>query len=281
MDPRAPTHAERMASRDGYFSPESVIRRVANSLVVPLLGGGAAVLLQVAHPLVAVGVVEHSDYRNDLWRRLARTLHAFYLVVYGTRQEADGAAARVRAAHGHVHGVTGRSLGRFPAGTRYSAAEPELMLWVHATLVEASLAAYGRFVQELSREEEERYYGEMALVARMFGTPGSAIPASFADFRDYFGTAVESGDICVTEPAREVASVILKAPLPAPLRLLAPVHRLSTAALLPPKLREGYGLRWTPGRERALPTAARSLELTAAPLLRIASRLAPPRRLAA
>ena len=68
------THAERMASRDGYFAPDSVIRRVGTSPLVPLLGGGPAVLLQVAHPLVAAGLVDHLDYRRDLWRRLLRTL---------------------------------------------------------------------------------------------------------------------------------------------------------------------------------------------------------------
>jgi uncharacterized protein (DUF2236 family) len=267
-----------MASRDGYFAPKSVIRRVGNTLVVPLLGGGPAVLLQVAHPLVAAGIVEHSDYKNDLWRRLVRTLQALYLIVYGTSQEASQAAATVQAVHAHVHGVTRQALGRFPAGTRYSASQPDLMLWVHATLVQASLAAYERFVQGLSPEEEERYYQEMALVARIFGTPASVIPDSFDHFREYFRSEVESGDICVTGPARDVASVILHAPLPAPLRLLAPAHRLSTAGLLPPKLREDYDLRWTTLHERALPLAARSLQLSATPLLHIASKLAPPTR---
>jgi uncharacterized protein (DUF2236 family) len=171
-----------MRSREGYFVPESVIRRVGNTLIVPLLGGGPAVLLQVAHPLVAAGVVEHSDYRSDLWRRLVRTLQALYLIVYGTRQEAEQAAATVKAVHAHVHGVTRQALGRFPAGTSYSASQPELMLWVHATLVQASLTAYERFVEELSPEEEERYYQEMALVARIFGAPASVIPGSFGDF---------------------------------------------------------------------------------------------------
>src|SRR5207247_929578 len=73
------THAERLASRDGYFPPESVIRRLGNTPVTPFLGGGTAVLLQVAHPLVAAGVAAHSDYQHDLWRRLARTLRALYL----------------------------------------------------------------------------------------------------------------------------------------------------------------------------------------------------------
>jgi uncharacterized protein (DUF2236 family) len=130
----------------------------------------------------------------------------------------------------------------------------------------------------LSPEEEERYYQEMALVARIFGTPASVIPGSLGEFREYFRVEIESGAIWVTRPAREVAAVILEAPLPAPLRLLAPAHRLSTAGLLPPKLREDYGLRWTPLHELALPLAARTPHLSAAPLLRMASKLAPPAR---
>jgi uncharacterized protein (DUF2236 family) len=267
-----------MASRDGYVVPDSVIRRVGNTPIVPLLGGGPAVLLQVAHPLVAAGVVEHSDYRSDLWHRLVRTLRALYLIVYGTRQEAEQAGATVQAVHAQIRGVTRQSLGRFPAGTPYSASEPELMMWVHATLVQASLAAYEGFAGELSPEEEERYYQEMALVARIFGTPASVIPGSLDEFREYFRVELESGAICVTRPACEVASVILEAQLPAPLRLLAPAHRVSTAGLLPPKLREDYGLRWTPLHELALPLAARTLHLSAAPLLRMASKLAPPAR---
>jgi uncharacterized protein (DUF2236 family) len=269
------THRERIASRDGYFAPESAIRRVGDTPIVPLLGGGTAVLLQVAHPLVAAGVVEHSDYHNDLWSRLLRTLRALYLIVYGTKQEAEDAAAVVRAVHAHVHGVTREPFGRFPAGTAYSASMPELMLWVHATLVQASLSAYVRFVERLSPEEEERYYREMAFVARLFGTPDSVIPRSLDEFREYFASEVEGDDICVTNPARDVASVILQAPMPAPLRLLAPAHRLSTAGLLPSRLREEYGLRWSTLHERSLPLAARSLKLGATPLLYIASRLAP------
>ena len=98
-DPTLRTHAERLASRDGYFAPESVIRRVGNSPVTPFLGGGAAVLLQVAHPLVAAGVADHSGFDRDLWRRLVRTLRALYLITFGTKAEADQAAARVRAVH--------------------------------------------------------------------------------------------------------------------------------------------------------------------------------------
>jgi uncharacterized protein (DUF2236 family) len=281
-DPAARTHAERLASRDGYFAPESVIRRIGTSPLTPVLGGGPAVLLQVAHPLVAAGVVEHSDYRHDLWRRLGRTLRALYLIAFGTKREAERAGAVVHAVHARVHGTTRERLGRFPAGTPYSASDPQLMLWVHATLVEVSLAVYQRFVQPLSGADEERYYEEMAVVARLFGTPAEVIPPSLAEFREYVAAELAGGMIAVTPPARRVATVIRAAPLPAPLRVLVPAHRLSTAGLLPPGLREEYGLRWSRLHDRALGVAARSLRLTATPALIAASRFAPlPRELAA
>jgi uncharacterized protein (DUF2236 family) len=277
-DPRGRSHAERLASRDGYFAPESVIRRVGNSPLTPFLGGGPAVLLQVAHPLVAAGVVHHSDYRRDLWRRLARTLRTLYLIAYGTKEEAERAGEVVQAVHAHVHGKTQTQLGRFPPGTPYAASDPELMLWVHATLVEASLSVYQRFVRVLSPADQERYYREMALVARLFGTPASAIPPSLADFRDYFAAQIAGETITVTAPARDVAAVILEAPLPAPMRVLVPAHRLSTAGLLPARLRQEYGLRWSHLHELALPLAARSVRLTTTPVLIAASRLSPPPR---
>jgi uncharacterized protein (DUF2236 family) len=262
-------------SRDGYFRPESVIRRIGNSPLTPFLGGGPAVLLQVAHPLVAAGVVQHSDFQRDLWRRLVRTLRALYLIAFGTKAEAERAGEIVRAVHAHVAGTTKTRLGRFPAGTRYSASDPELMLWVHATLVHSSLEVYERFVEPLPSEDEERYYREMGIVAELFGTPPSVIPRSLADFREYLASELDGPNLSATVPARKVAAVIFEADLPAPLRVLVPAHRLATAGLLPQRLRDEYGLRWTPLHEYALPLAARSVRALAAPVLFAASRMAP------
>jgi uncharacterized protein (DUF2236 family) len=272
------SHAERLASRDGYFSPESVIRRVGNSPLVPLLGGGPAVLLQVAHPLVAAGVVSHSDYRNNLWGRLRRTLRALYLIVYGSKQEGEGAAEAVRAVHARVQGATQEQLGPFPAGTPYSAADPDLMLWVHATLVSSSLAVQRRFVKRLAASEEEQYYQQMALVARLFGVPSDTIPNTLGDFSEYVEAQLAGQTICVTAPARDVAAVILEAPLPAPLRPLVPAHRLATAALLPASIRSQYGLPWNRQRAVALGVFVPSLRLSAVPLFKAAGhvRLLPP-----
>ena len=261
-----------MLSRDGYFSPESVIRRIGNDPLVPLLGGGPAVLLQVAHPLVAAGVVAHSDYRRDLWRRLLRTLRAVYLIVYGNKAEAERAGAAVQAVHARVVGRTTEQMGPFPPGTPYSASDPELMLWVHSTLVETALVIYRRFVGPLASGEDEAFYREMALVARLFGTPADVIPPTLADFHAYVRGELSGRNIVVTPAALDVAETVLDAPVRGPLRLAGPAHRLATAALLPPRLRREYGLRWSSAHAAALPVAARSLRLVVLPLARAADQ---------
>ena len=273
--PRERSHAERVASRDGYFAPESVIRRVGNTPVTPFLGGGAAVLLQVAHPLVAAGVADHSAYDRDVWRRLVRTLRALYMITFGSKAEAERAAGSVRAAHARVNGTIAQPLGVFPSGTRYSADDPELMLWVHATLVHASLCVYQRFEHKLSPADQASYYREMALVARLFGTPADVIPATLADHQDYFEAQIQSDTITVTEPAREIARVILRAPLPGPMRFVVPAHRLATAAHLPPRLREEYDLCLTPLNRPLLTAAGLGVRLGSWPMFRLASHLRP------
>jgi uncharacterized protein (DUF2236 family) len=118
----------------------------------------------------------------------------------------------VRAVHAAVQGRTEEQLGPFPAGTVYSAADPQLMLWVHATLVETSLAVVERFAGALSDAEREAYYGEMGIVARVFGVPPTVIPRTFADFREYLAAQLGGPEIVVTAPARDVAGAILRAP---------------------------------------------------------------------
>jgi len=274
-DAQARTHAERLASRDGYFAPESVIRRVANTPVTPFLGGGTAVLLQVAHPLVAAGVAEHSDFHRDLWRRLGRTLRALYMIAFGTKAEAERAGEAVRVVHGYVHGVLGSQLGCFPPGTAYSAEDPDLQLWVHATLVAASLSAYQRFERRLSAAEQESYYRDMAVVAQLFGTPAEVIPPTLAAFNEYFDARLDDGSIAITPVAREIGAVILDAPLPAPLSFFGPAHRLATAALLPPRLRREYGLSWSRRQAALLPLAGPAVRCSTWPIMLAAKHLRP------
>jgi uncharacterized protein (DUF2236 family) len=218
-------------------------------------------------------VVAHSDYREQLWRRLQRTLHALYLITYGTRGEADRVGAVVQAVHEHVQGTIPARLGRYPAGTPYSAADPELMLWVHATLVECSLAVYTRFVEPLSADEQEEYHGQMRTVGQIFGVPEPVLPRTLGEFREYFRAEVEGASIAVTRPARSVAEVILDPRLPPPMRLFGPAHRMACGGLMPPRLRREYRLRWSRAHELALPVAARGMRLAAVPVVRATAYL--------
>src|SRR4051794_5597271 len=149
-----------------------------------MLGGGRALLLQIAHPLVAAGVAEHSEFREDPWKRLEGTMNAVWSVVFGSRAQADRAAARVRAMHRRVNGTLTAPMGAFPAGTAYSALDPDLLLWVHATLVDSALLVHSQWVRPLSEAEQRAYYEDMKTCARLFGTPDEVMPATLADFHE-------------------------------------------------------------------------------------------------
>ena len=133
---------------EGLFRRGCWLRRVSGEPVL-LFGGGRALLLEIAHPLVAAGVAEHSSYRTDPFGRLQRTLEAMSAIVFRDRAAALAAARSVERAHQRVTGRLAAPAGRFAAGTPYSGRDPELMLWVWATLVDTALAVYERFVETL------------------------------------------------------------------------------------------------------------------------------------
>ena len=250
----------------GYFSPESAVWRIARESVL-MLGGGYALLMQAAHPLVAAGIVAHSSFRERPWRRLAATMSAIYTVVYGTRAEADRVAARVRAIHAGVQGSIPARLGLYPAGTRYAACEPRLLLWVHGTLVETALVMHETFVRPLGEEERQAFYEDMKVVAQLFGTPVSVLPGSFGDFQVYQRERLESGEIVVTDAAREVAESVLRPPVTVALRPALEALGLLTAGLLPEGLREQYDLPWDRARAALLAASAQALRRAVLPLL--------------
>lgn len=232
-----------------------------------MLGGGRALLMQVAHPLVAAGVAEHSGYGEDPWKRLEGTMRAVWTVVFGTRAQADRAAARVRAMHGRVHGVLAEAAGPFPAGTPYSALDPALLAWVHATLVDTALLVHDQWVRPLSEPERAAYYEGMKTCARLFGTPPEAIPPTLAAFRDYMDERLASDELCVTDTAREIAATVLRPPLPLVLRPAMEAVNLVTASLLPPRLRRDYGIPWDPARAALLAGSRTWVRRVAMPLL--------------
>ncbi len=250
----------------GYFSPGSAVWQIARESVL-MLGGGYALLMQAAHPLVAAGIVAHSSFRESPWRRLAGTMSAIYTVVYGTRAEADWAAARVRAIHVAVQGSIPERLGLYPAGTRYAAHEPRLLLWVHGTLVDTALVMHETFVRPLGEQEREAFYEDMKVVAQLFGTPASVVPGTFSDFRASQRERLASGEIVVTDAAREVAETVLRPPVTVALRPALEALGVLTAGLLPESLREQYDLPWDRARAALLAASAHALRRAVLPLL--------------
>jgi uncharacterized protein (DUF2236 family) len=259
----------------GLFGPGTVTWRV-NREGALLIGGGRALLLQVAHPLVAAGVAEHSNYREDPWGRLYRTLDLTTRIVFGTTEQASEAAERIWNVHGRVRGVTTEDGGRYPRGTPYDARDPELLMWVHATLVDTTMLVYTRYVGPLPVAERDRWYEEQKLLGEQFGVPRERQPETWADFRRYFDEMVER-ELAVTDALRDVVDATLRPELPIVARPLVEAANLASVGLLPETLRDELGLSWGPRRERLL-EASRVLVRTLLPALPSLVREFPPAR---
>ena len=226
----------------GLFGPGSEVWRVGRERVL-LLGGPAALLLQLAHPLVAAGVAEHSRFADDPLARLRATLDATLTITFGDRVQARAAAVRVAAAHRRVQGHLRQAVGPWPAGTRYRARDPHAALWVHATLVATAVEVFDRLVAPLGDADRTRYYEEAKAFAALFGVTRRVLPPTWADFERYLAAMVEEG-LAVDRQARELAAAVLAVPsLGALPGLLDPVAPLA-AWLLPPRLRRAFGLAW-------------------------------------
>jgi uncharacterized protein (DUF2236 family) len=256
-------HAAIEVVEGGFYGPRSEAWRLNREAMLLLGAGPRALLLQIAHPLVAAGVAEHSDFRTDPWARLSGTLRSYLRIVYGTADAARGEIQRLNELHRGIRGSILDPGARARHGRRYSALDPDLSLWVHATLVDSTIAAYDAWIEPLSRDEQARYYDETLPVGRAFGIPASRLPADLDAFETYLDDMLApGGPIEVGDLARELAHGILHPPLgPAVAAAGWPFDRLASAAdavparaygwlfwpsigLLPSHVREGYGFAW-------------------------------------
>lgn len=262
----------------GFFGPGSAAWSV-NREAILLAGGPRALLLQLAHPLVAAGVAEHSDFTADPLGRLRRTLTLTLALVFGTRQEALRSARAVRVAHERVRGVLTDATRRYPEGTPYRALDPALQLWVHATLVDSSLVTYHELVGPLSAALRRAAYQDSRRVADLLGIPAALVPPDLRSFRRYFRAMISGDELEVTPTAQRIARAVLHPSRPLWLRSASPLGVLLASALLPPRLRWEYGLPW--GRlERSAWVAARAGARSALRWLPDSLRLWPEARAA-
>ena len=242
-----------------------------------LLGGGRALLMQLAHPKVAAGVADHSRFMADPLARLMRTMETMRSIVFDDLPRAQASLDRLEGVHRQVRGTVGQP-DALPPGTPYSARDPELLLWVHATLVDSALATFGLFVKPLSVDERREYYRETKRLGILLGVPETKLPESFEEFGAYMKETIDSDAIAVGSTAIALSQAILH-PRPLVLKPFAPLSALITAGLLPPKLRQAYGLVWNARRERILRLVAGSTR-AALPLVPSVLRVVPRARAA-
>ena len=227
--------------------------------IVLVAAWGPAILLQLAHPLLARAIADHSAFRDGRYgrvTRLYRTVDAMLRLCFGTDDDARAVAARINAIHDRVHGHLPSGAGAFPAGTSYSAHDPALLTWVHVTLVHMNLRVYELFVAPMSPQEKDRYCSEASWIEPSLGIPQGVLPRSLDELATYLETMLSSDVIAVTDTARTLARDVLYPPAPSVAWPMLALVRLATIGLLPPPVREGYGFAWSDRREAQLRRAA-------------------------
>ena len=263
------------AAAEGLYGPGSAGWRYNREATLLLGAGPRALLLQIAHPLVAEGVAQHSDFRADPWGRLAGTLRSYLRIVYGTPAAARAEVMRLNRLHARVTGPVTDPGVAAAHGAHYRALDPELSLWVHATLIDSLLVTHDRWATALTAGERERFYAETRPVGQAFGVRDDLLPRDIDAFDAYVASMLAPGGPVHPSPiARYLAPSILRPPLegvvagrvegvlgpvaPAVRRALAAVPQpavdsllLPAVGLLPQLTREEYGLRWGPA-ERAI-----------------------------
>jgi uncharacterized protein (DUF2236 family) len=236
----------------GLFGPQSVSWRVHADPSMAL-AGLRALLLQAVHPLAMAGVAQHSDFRGDPWGRLFRTAEYVGVVTYGTTDQAERTAARVRGIHRRLRGVEPES------GTPYRVDDAELLLWVHCCEVESFLSTAVRCGLRVSAADRDRYYREQVVSAELVGVAARDVPATSADMEAYFQRV--RPQLRVTAEARSTAAFVLWPPMPSLVRLGTPARPAwvalagAAAAMLPRWARRLYALPGLPATDVAATAA--------------------------
>lgn len=251
-------------------------RRVSDGRL--FANAGYVLLLQVAHPTVGAGVAEHSDFQAEPWVRLLRTLDFVNGFIYGDPATAGNIGRAIRGMHTQIKGLG-------PDGARYHALEPEAYAWVHATLFHGFVSGHERFGRPFSTAESEELYGEWRGLGRLLGVRERDLPEDFAGFGVYFDTMVRER-LTNNETVQAVLETLVtpaSPPLPPAVARVWPLARvplstalrLATVGMLPPLLRDRFGLRWTRANDLEL-RAIGAVSRAATPLLPKAVRISGP-----
>ena len=226
----------------GFFGPKSITWKIYREPGI-LLGSHRALLLQVAHPAVAAGVQQYSNFRRDYLGRAHRTFLNMVGIFFGSCRLAKKRAGHLHALHYRVKGTYRNLAGK---KRHFCANDPRLLSWILATLVDTSLTAYELLELPLSQAEKERFVEESQIIAQLMGIPVGYYPESYESFYRYYHQMIDEGELEVGATAKSLAKDILRGPFPA----LQNLNTLFATALLPPRLVEDYQLPWDARREK-------------------------------
>lgn len=219
----------------GYFGPDSVSWQVHREVTV-LFGGARALLMQAAHPLVVAGANQTGMYERNPWKRLQRTLILTYTLTFGTKAEAHASADKINEVHTRINGLDPVT------GKRYDALEPELLLYVHACLVDSAILFERLTVGKLDDAGRQRFHEEQMLAAELCLVPRESIPPTWQGLNAWLADFDDRGDLLVTDGARRVLDLFFDPPEEAEWRpVLRGVSRLAYGTL-PDGIREMYGM---------------------------------------
>jgi uncharacterized protein (DUF2236 family) len=232
----------------GFYGPDSMMWRINREAV--LLGAGpTALLLQIAHPLVAEGVAQHSTFESDPFRRLQGTINTTMDLVFGDGAAAERAVRRLNGVHAGVRGASEDADAQRLAAS-YRALDPELLLWVQVTLIVTSVRAYQRWVAPLTRADLEQFWQEARSVGVRLGIPAALSPADWSGLAAYWRAMLApAGPIHPTATARRLSRLIVRPPIPLVPGPVVDLLGLPGLALLPHRLRQEFGIGWDSRRE--------------------------------
>lgn len=234
------------------FSPDSAIWHINRERVL-LLGGARALLMQLAHPLVAEAVYHHSYvFRNPL-KRLHRTLRLTLALVFGTVEQVNAAVAEIDRAHRPATGRLSEAIGAYPAGEVYNARNPWQGMWIQATLIEGAIHGYETFVRPLSHDEKEAFYQQSKTIGELMGIQRTMLPATLDGLYEYMQRQIDCREVIVSAKAREIAPFLTGQSIPLMKYAAYPSFRL-TVGLLPPEMRAQYGYTFSAREARLLDT---------------------------
>ncbi len=250
-----------------------MLRRVHDERMVGLLYGQRALCIGAVMPLNYVGTSEHSYAKLTPFRRLVHTGNAFEKIYFGTRAEADQVLAYVHRLHQGVRGALPEDAGASPAGTPYSALDPALMLWTVAVIADSAQLFFELFVRQLSADEREELWQDYLRFAELFQMPLDDAPSTYDEFRRYWRAQLASDELFLTDEARYVGyATAFEIPLPHSHQPGKRVHDLIMLGSLPPRVRELYGVQFTPAHAAAFRAAVAfargARRLTPGPLAR-------------